>query len=94
MRPVLSGSGKFVTPWARTHRENCRACAAVCRCCVADGTREQMLAGALSRREFGVAGRESSKGDLVELSAVIGVGEVRHAMCTHAAGESERFLGC
>jgi len=30
MRPPLSGSGKFETPWPRTHWENLSPCAFIC----------------------------------------------------------------
>ena len=92
MRPLLSGSGKFETLCERMQRENCSACAASLRCCRRTGS------GASAGRcgwplGSGGAVRKLGQGDLVELSAAVGVGEVRDAVRGDAVGEGECLLG-
>ncbi len=86
MRPSLAGSGKFGTPWTRTHRENSSPCAFAC-CSWAElgppaAVREQVIAGSLGRLDLRTAGAELLQTELglVERTAAVRVGPVRHAM--------------
>ena len=85
-------------------RGSSRRCASACsgrtaapappHCAARDGRgREQVLAGAAGRLVAGGAVRKLGQGDLVELSAAVGVGEVRDAVRAHAVGEGECLLG-
>ena len=81
--PSLPGSGKFVKPWVRMHRENLSACALIC--CTCAGVGPGPLFGSRCWHSFTAAWNWESltrvlRGLLRELSAAVGVGEVPHAV--------------
>jgi hypothetical protein len=92
--PSAFGSGKFVEPWARMHRENLSAAVTSCEePSLARVGRERALADALRGVDQQAADTELMRSQLglIELTVAVGSGPKRYTMSTHALGEDKRL---